>query len=280
MRVRRDPNDHVSRTALAARYLEVGDIESALRELREATRIAPQFPDAQYNLAAALLARGEKSGAITAYRRAIELDPNYAEAHNNLGVLLESVGDRVNAIAHYELALKIQPHQAGAHYNLANVRLSGGELTDAIAHYRQALISEPAHADAHGKLGLALSQLGRRAEAIAEYKQALALNPRLGTALVDYAWLLATAAESNVRNAALAVALTRRAMQVVGADHPAALDALAAAYASEGRFDEAVETARRAAARAKAMPEFETRVAQIEQRVQLYLAHRPFRMPD
>jgi hypothetical protein len=69
-------------------------------------------------------------------------------------------------------------------------------------------------------------------------------------------------------------------MQVAGADHPPSLDALAAAYASEGRFDEAVETARRAAARAKSMPEFQARVAPIEQRLQLYLAHRPFTLPN
>ncbi|PYR37059.1 MAG: hypothetical protein DMF90_08105, partial [Acidobacteria bacterium] len=138
-RVRSDPSDHVSRTALAARYLQVGSVEAALAELREAIQLAPQFPDAQYNLGAALLARGAKTDAIAAYRRAIELNADYAEAHNNLGVVLESMGDRATAVTHYERAIHIQPHQAGAHYNLANVRLADGAVADAVAHYRQAL---------------------------------------------------------------------------------------------------------------------------------------------
>ena len=279
-RVRSDPSDHVSRTALAARYLQVGSVEAALAELCEAIQLAPQFPDAQYNLGAALLARGAKTDAIAAYRRAIELNADYAEAHNNLGVVLESMGDRATAVTHYERAIHIQPHQAGAHYNLANVRLADGAVADAVAHYRQALASEPAHAEARAKLADALTRLGQRGEAVAEYRRALDLNPRLGSALVDFAWLLATAPESTLRNTVEALALARRAMQVVGADHPAVLDTLAAAYASDGRFPLAIETARRAAARARALPEFEPRAAQIEQRLRLYMAHQLYRMPD
>jgi tetratricopeptide (TPR) repeat protein len=270
----------VSRTALAARYLQVGEVEAAFVELREAIRLAPQSADAQYNLAAALLARGAKADAMAAYRRAIELNPTYAEAHNNLGVLLEGAGDRAAAIRHYELAIQIQPHQAGAHYNLANVRLADGELADAVVHYRNALASEPEHPEARARLGLALTRMGQRGEAVAEYRRALALDPVLGSALVDLAWLLATAPESTLRNTAEALALARRAMQVVGAEHPAVLDTLAAAYASDGRFAQAIETARRAAARAKAIPEFQPRAAQIDQRVQLYLARQPYRMPE
>ena len=97
---------------------------------------------------------------------------------------------------------------------------------------------------------------------------------------MDFAWLLATAPESTLRNTVEALALARRAMQVVGADHPAVLDTLAAAYASDGRFPLAIETARRAAARARALPEFEPRAAQIEQRLRLYMAHQLYRMPD
>ena len=69
-------------------------------------------------------------------------------------------------------------------------------------------------------------------------------------------------------------------MPVVGVDHPVVLDTMAAVYASGGRFDQAIETARQAAARARATPEFESRAAQINQRVRLYLAHQPYRMPE
>ena len=279
-RLRRDPNDYKSRTKLAVKHLEAGQVDAALEELREAIRLAPEYPDAHYNLGSALLARGAVRQAIAAYRRATELDPDYAEAHNNLGVLLESLGDRAGAVEHYTRAIQVQPHQAGAHYNLANALLAEGKPGEALAHYRETLASDPAHAEAHARLGLALTQLKRRTEALAAYRRALALDPNLGNALVGLAWLLATAPESNVRNAAEAIALARRAMAIVGADRPDVLDTLAAAYASEGRFDQAIETAQQAASRAAASPEFTSRTAQIEQRRRLYESRRPYRMPE
>ena len=93
-RLRRDPEDHESRTGLAVRYMEVGQVALAEQELREAIRLAPDFPDAHYNLGSVLQAQGSIRQAIGAYRRAIALDPTYSEAHNNLGALLDTTGDR------------------------------------------------------------------------------------------------------------------------------------------------------------------------------------------
>jgi tetratricopeptide (TPR) repeat protein len=279
-RVRRDPTDHVSRTGLAARYLEVGDIEAALRELRESIRLSPTFADAHFNLAGALHARGAIKEAIAAYRRAIELDPSYAEAHNNLGVLLEMVSDRGTAFEHYRRAIAIQPHQSGAHFNLGNALVAGGHPEEAVDHYRQALASDPEATETRIRLGRVLAQVRQRAAAVVEYRQALALSPNLPGALLDLAWLLATAPEPALGDPLEAVTLTRRAAAIVGDDHPIVLDTLAAVYASDGRFDEAVETARRAADRARAIPELKSRVAAIELRLKLYQARQLYRMPQ
>jgi Tfp pilus assembly protein PilF/mono/diheme cytochrome c family protein len=279
-RVRREPTDHVSRTGLAARYLEVGETEAAMRELRESIRLSPAFPDAHFNLAGALHTQGAIKEAIAAYRRATELDPDYAEAHNNLGVLLEMVGDRAAAAEHYRRAAQIQPHQAGAHFNLGNALAAGGHLKEAVEHYRRALASDPEGAETRIRLARVLTRLGQRAEAISEYRQALALNPALASGLLDLAWLLATAPEPTLRDPLEAVALARRAAPVVGDDHPIVLDTLAAVEASEGRFDQAGEIARRAADRARAIPELRSRAAAIEQRIRLYSARQPYRMPE
>jgi Flp pilus assembly protein TadD len=279
-RLRRDPSDYASHTALGVRYLETGDVETALEQLRQAIRLAPDYPDAYYNLGAALLTRGAIDEAIRAYKRALELDPRYAEAHNNLGVVLESGGDRAGAVLHYRHAIEIQPHLAGAHYNLGNALLADGALEEAVAHYRETLASDPSHIEARAKLGRALTQLGERTAAVAEYRQVLVLNPNMGSALVELAWVLATAPESGLRNTFEATALARRAGDFVGADHPVVLDTLAAVSAADGRFDEAINIARRAAQRARATPEFEARAAQIEQRVQLYLAHQRYQAPQ
>jgi Flp pilus assembly protein TadD len=279
-RLRRDPGDHSSRTGLGVRYLELGQVDAALKSLREAIRLAPEFPDAHYNLGAALMAQGQIREAIAAYEQAVALDPKYAEAHNNLGVLLETVGDPTKAIVHYRRAIELQPHLVDAHSNLAGALVADGKPGEAVGHYRQALASRPAHAETRAKLGRALTGNGQRADAATEYRRALAIDPTLSSALMDLAWLLATAPEPELRNTAEAVSLTWRAMALVGDTHPLVLDTQAAAYAADGRFDRAIETAGRAADRAKTTPGFEARAQEIEERVRLYQSQQPYRMPQ
>ena len=278
-RLRRDPSDHEGRTGLAVRYLDVGQAEAALTELREAIRLAPDYPDAHYNMGAALQAQGQVEDAIAAYRRAIALDPRYGEAHNNLGALLEAVGDRLNAVAHYRLAIQFLPRQAGAHYNLATALMANEQRAEATAAYRRAIELQPNYAEAHAGLAGALMADAQVEAAIASYQEALGYNANQARALVELAWLRATAPVPAFRDAFEAMALAQRAKALLGADHPIVLDTLAAAYASAGRFELAITTAREAAARARATPGFESRAALIDQRVGAYLAHQPYRMP-
>ena len=56
------------------------------------------------------------------------------------------------------------------------------------------------------------------------------------------------------------------------------LDTLAAAYAADGRFDEAIALAREAVARSRGTAGFESRIAAINERLGSYLSHRPYRM--
>ena len=68
-------------------------------------------------------------------------------------------------------------------------------------------------------------------------------------------------------------------MRLVGAEHPEVLDTLAAAYAAEGRFDDAVATAQKAAAAARATPGYESTATDIDERVNSYILFKPYRTP-
>lgn len=63
-------------------------------------------------------------------------------------------------------------------------------------------------------------------------------------ALNNVAWRLATRPETSLRNGAEAVKYAERANQLTDWKNPNILDTLAAAYAQEGRFPDAVKTAR------------------------------------
>ena len=73
--------------------------------------------------------------------------------------------------------------------------------------------------------------------------------------------------DGSLRDGARAVAFAQRAVQISAADHQA-LDALAAAYAAAGRFNDAAATARKAlvTAPAAAAPSLRQRLSTYESR--------------
>jgi cytochrome c-type biogenesis protein CcmH/NrfG len=79
-----------------------------------------------------------------------------------------------------------------------------------------------------------------------EYTKALQISPENLAALSNLAWLLATSPDPTLRNGPEAVRLAERADSTSSRSdkHPTVLRILAAAYAEEGQFTEARETAR------------------------------------
>jgi tetratricopeptide (TPR) repeat protein len=101
-------------------------------------------------------------------------------------------------------------------------------------------------------LGNLLATQGRYEEAIQEYKVALQEDPDYMVALNDLAWLLATAADSRIRDGAEAVELAEKACRLTNYKITLFVGTLGAAYAEAGRFDDAVKTAQKAVALATA----------------------------
>jgi Flp pilus assembly protein TadD len=71
-----------------------GDLGGAIRELREALRIAPTHASAarwHYNLAAMLNAAGQPDDAVRELRQALRIDPGYVAAQRALNGMLNGV---------------------------------------------------------------------------------------------------------------------------------------------------------------------------------------------
>ena len=154
-------------------------------------------------------------------------------------------------IAHYREAVRLQPDLLGAQFNLATALLGEGNATEAIEHYQQAVKLKPDLAAAHYKLAVAWTRLGNYDNATNYCDHVVKLSAELAPALADCAWLLAThegAAPSDVQRA---IEIATRACRLTGENDPACLDALAAAYAANGQFSNAVTTAEKALASAR-----------------------------
>ena len=227
-------------------------------------------------LADAHVQTGYWKSEISLWTRALACTSGNSVAHNNLGIALANQGKLGEAIQQYEKALQIKPGYAEAHYNLGDALAARGELDEAVRHYERALQFRPAYVKAYNNLGKALLQKGRVAEAIANFQRAMEIAPEYSPPYNNLAWILATHPLKSVRNGVRAVELAQLADRFSGGKDPGVLDTLAAAYAENARFAEAVETASRGIELANAQRNFAL-VTALESHIKLYKANQPLR---
>src|SRR5437870_9487660 len=223
-----------------------GQLDEAIAHYRRAINIWPDYVEAHYNLGGAYIEKGEFDEARAEYRRAIEIRPDEADSHNNYGSALRELKQFDQAEIEYKRALSLRPQYVDARLNLGSLLLQRGRIAEAITNLETARRLQPNDATTHVTLALALMKNGQGSKAAAEFNHALQLAPDRVNALNGFAWLLATTADDSVRDGKRAVLLAERANALAGNNDPTILHSLAAAYAEARRFDEALQTARRA----------------------------------
>jgi tetratricopeptide (TPR) repeat protein len=203
--------------------------------------------------------------------------PDDAVAAANLGNNFQEHGRMVEAIAQYQKALQIDPNQAEVHSNLGVVLSETGRVDDSIAHLQKALEITPNYADAHYNLGNSLLRAGRVEEALAHYKKTFEIDPSNVEARNNMAWVLATWPETRIRDGRKAVELAERADVLTDRVNPVISVTLAAAYAEDGRFPDALKIAERALK--LAIGQGNTALANsIRAQIDLYQSSSPFRL--
>jgi len=202
----------------------------------------PRNPRLHEAAAAIFLSLGQVDRGVSHLETALQIDPESVEAHYNLATARAWQGRTSDAISHLEAVLKTMPTHAGAHVNLGAILRAQGDIAGAAAHLQRAIELDPGSAAAHTNYGGVLVQQGRISQAIDEYRAALRIKPGLTEPLTELAWTLSTSPSTSLRNAAEAVALGERARSSTNGRDVLALDALGAAYANAGRFDDAVRT--------------------------------------
>ncbi|MHC4476598.1 MAG: tetratricopeptide repeat protein [Planctomycetota bacterium] len=287
----------------------------AAKHFTEALRIVPNFPEAHSNLALALMQQGKLEDAIKHWSRAIELNPRYYRAHNNLGLALQQLGRTAQATEHFKLALEIKPDQAETHLNLghAMVKLSDlegafkhymeglrinpqlvdartysnlgalllrqGQLDEAVQHCTEALRIQPDNAEAHYNLARVRLEKGQLDDAVTHFYEALRLKPFYTAHVNNLAWILATHKDTKYYNPEGAVRLAERVCDLTKYENPSFLDTLAAAYAADGRFQLAVQTAEKALQLAQTLPAKQP-IEDIQNHLALYRAGQPYVEPS
>jgi tetratricopeptide (TPR) repeat protein len=179
------------------------------------------------------------------------------------------------AVADYARAIDALPDDSELYAARAYAWQRLGDFDRAAADFDRAIEIAPNRPDLLAQRGNLAAERGDYERAVADFRQALAIDPNCGEAHRSLAWLQATCSEERFRDADQAIAAARKAAELSTPGDYLVLDALAAAYASAGQFEAAVEIGQQAVAAAP--PEF---AAPLRQRLALYEAGQPFRAEE
>jgi len=215
----------------------------------------------------------------TLFTHALAVTSNNDVAENNLGIVFLQKGNLDEAISLLQAAVDLRPENSPAHENLAKALLQKGQVTDALVHYRRLLELQPDNIEVHNIVGTVLIKQGQAREAVEEWQKVLAIQPDNGNAMSNLAWVFATSPDDSLRDRAKAVQLAEQAMRISGGRIPIIFRTLAAAYAENGRFSEAIQTAQRGIELANSRGNSGL-ATELQSNIVLYQERQPLRDPS
>jgi tetratricopeptide (TPR) repeat protein len=215
---------------------------------------------------------GELAEAFDDFNSVLEINPQYAKAYANRATLYVQANDLQAALEDYQRAGALDPNLAAAHAGQGRVCHVFRRLEEAVEHFSTAVQVDPTNADIVCSRGDLQADMGRYANALSDYARTIELDPEFGHAYRNGAWLLATCPNASFRDPDNALLGARQALDIGYGEQHVALDTLAAALASAGEFEEAVDTIAQAIDLAPDNAKF----AYLS-RMQMYQERQPFR---
>jgi tetratricopeptide (TPR) repeat protein/WD40 repeat protein len=179
-------------------------------------------------------------------------------------------------IRFYTQAIGVLPDQALYLEQRAANYQQLGNLPAAIADYSKAIEIDPERARTYLLRGYTCNMLGEFQAAVADYREAAKRAPDDPVVNNSLAWILATCPEDECRNGEESLEYANRACELTEWKELSYFDALAAAHAELGNFDEAVKWQQKALGIENLSVEDR---AAFDERLKLYEAKAPYREP-
>ncbi|MDX1947695.1 MAG: hypothetical protein SFU86_20025 [Pirellulaceae bacterium] len=269
--------------------------DQAIRDLDVVISLAPTQVAAYQNRAVANINLNQLDAAVADLRKALELVPqNLALLHQIASLHARGEKWREQAQALGELVER-EPNQLAHRLHRAQAWRMARETENALADLTFVAAQAPpaerqralvARSDYHLELGNVQQALDDCETSLAD---ASSLDdPAAALALIQRAWIRATAAEEKYRDGRQAILDATRACAAAGWNDYHRLAVLAAANAEAGRFDDAVIWQKMAIEKLAALPAqqrlllvrgFDHEMATMQARLKTFEARQPLRMP-
>jgi protein O-mannosyl-transferase len=271
-----NPRSAKAYTNLGNAYYAQKKYPEAAAYYRQARDLQPNLLKAGFNLGLALAAMGDFSGAIEQYRWVLERSPKDPEVHLALGIARLKQRDLNAAWNHLQIALQIKPNWPQARFELGNLYSMQRDYPQALREYAAAVQGQPDYIEAKISQADTLLMLGDLPRAVSLFREAVQLKPDQVGILCRLALLLATSEDPKVADPNAAFRYAEQACRLTGNSHPGTLDVLAVAYAAQGRFPEAIDTATKAIQLAEAAKNLSL-AEKIRIRLDYYKSGKPYR---
>ncbi|XP_027700263.1 protein O-mannosyl-transferase TMTC1 isoform X2 [Vombatus ursinus] len=207
------------------------------------------------------------------FRSGVETLPHNAKVHYNYANFLKDQGRNGEAIYHYKTALKSQgkkeeaiiflrdsikfgPEFADAYSSLASLLAEQESFREAEEVYQTGIKNCPESSDLHNNYGVFLVDTGAPESAMYHYQQAIQLSPRHHVAMVNLGRLYRSLRENKE-----AEKWYKRALDITQTVE--ILSPLGALYYNTGRYEEALQIYREAAALQPSAKEIQLALAQV-----------------
>uniref|UniRef100_A0A8C9SGY7 dolichyl-phosphate-mannose--protein mannosyltransferase n=1 Tax=Scleropages formosus TaxID=113540 RepID=A0A8C9SGY7_SCLFO len=217
---------------------DCGRNHEAIYHYKIALKLYPRHASAMNNLGT--LTRHPEE-AEQYYRRALDINQQHNRALFNLGNLLKSQGKEAEAEQLLKDSIRFGPHFADAYSSLASLYAEQKRFAEANEIYLQGIENCPDSSDLHNNYGVFLVDTGDGGRAAVHYQHAVRLKPTHYVAMVNLGRLLRSSNDNKE-----AEAWYKRALQVTRKVE--ILTPLGALYYNTGRYEEALQVYREAAA--------------------------------
>jgi Tfp pilus assembly protein PilF len=164
--------------------IQTSRLDRAIKLIRTALKQNSRVAAAHRNLALALKNMGRIEEALVNYRQAIALQPDYADTYIHLASALTDLRRPEVALPHCDRAIVLRPQDPFAHLAKAVAFRSMQRPEDALASCDAAIAAQSNCAEAWDKRGAALQDLGRPEEALLSCEKAIALRSDFALAYV------------------------------------------------------------------------------------------------
>lgn len=227
-------------------FLQKGQIDESVRHYTAVLQIKPDSVVDYRNLGNSLLQSGKLEDAIRIYQMIVQLVQNDLEAYTGLGITLAEQGNLDEAVWCFNKVVSIEPGFADGYANLGNALSLQGKTDEAIGYFTKAAQLDPDLIQPQYNLAQILIKQGRAGEAIAPLEKVIELDPNSPMPISQLALILAENKNATYHNPQLAIRLAEQACKLTGYKQPEFLDTLALVYAADGKYQMAIETAKKA----------------------------------